>query len=175
MDLYEACICYFLCNMDPSILLLSTDFDLYENWELPGVQDGFRKGSRIRDQIANICWVIEKEREFQKNIYFCFTDYAKTFDCVDHTQKKKKKKWKILTEMEIPGHLIYILKNPYAGQEKTVRDRHGTMGKIQIGKGVYQGHILSLYLFNLYTEYITQNAGWTKHRLEWKLPQEKCQ
>ena len=92
MDLYEACICYFLCNMDPSILLLSTDFDLYENWELPGVQDGFRKGSRIRDQIANICWVIEKEREFQKNIYFCFTDYAKTFDCVDHTQKKKKKK-----------------------------------------------------------------------------------
>ena len=69
MDLYEACICYFLCNMDPSILLLSTDFDLYENWELPGVQDGFRKGSRIRDQIANICWIIKKEREFQKNIY----------------------------------------------------------------------------------------------------------
>ena len=81
-------------------------------------------------------------------------------------KKKKKKKWKILTEMEIPGHLIYILKNPYAGQEKTVRNRHGTMGKIQIGKGVYQGHILSPCLFNLYTEYITQNAGWTKHRLE---------
>ena len=110
MELYEACIGYFLCNMDISILLLSTDFDLYENQELPGVQDGFRKGSRIRDQIANIHWVIEKAREFQKNIYFFFTDYAKTFDCVDH-----KKMWKILTEMGIPDHLTCLLRNLYEG------------------------------------------------------------
>ena len=138
MELYEACIGYFLCNMDISILLLSTDFDLYENQELPGVQDGFRKGSTIRDQIANIHWVIEKAREFQKNIYFCFTDYAKTFDCVDH-----KKMWKILKEMGIPDHLACLLRNLYAGQEATVRTEHGTTDWFQIGKGVRQGCILS--------------------------------
>ena len=106
--------------MDISILLLSADFDLYENRELPGVQDGFRKGSRSRDQIVNIHRVIEKAREFQKNIYFCFTDYAKT-DCVDH-----KKMWEILTEMGIPDHLTCLLRNLYAAQEATVRNRHGS-------------------------------------------------
>ena len=106
-----------------------------------------------RDQIANIHWIIEKAREFQKNIYFCFIDYAKAFDCVDHN-----KQWKILKEMGIPDHLICLLRNLYAGQEATVRTGHGTYW-FQIGKGVRQGCILSPCLFNLYAEYIMRNAG----------------
>ena len=106
-----------------------------------------------RDQIANICWIIEKAREFQKNIYFCFLDYAKAFDCVDHN-----KLWKILKEMGIPDHLTCLLRNLYACQEATVRTGHGT-DWIQIGKGVHQGCILSLCLFNLYAEYIMRNTG----------------
>ena len=101
------------------------------NHELPAVQDGFRKGRGTRDQIANICWIIKKAREFQKNIYFCFIDYAKAFDCVDHN-----KLWTILKEMGIPDHLTCLLRNLYAGQETTVRTGHGTIDWFQIGKGV---------------------------------------
>ena len=124
------------------------------NRELPDVQSGFRKDRRTRDQIANIRWMIEKAREFQKNIYFCFTDYAKAFDCVDHN-----KLWKILREMGIPDHLTCLLRNLYAGQEATVRTGHETTDWFQIGKGVRQGCILSPCLFNLYAEYIMWNAG----------------
>ena len=115
-------------------------------------QAGFREGRGIRDQIANICWIMEKAREFQKNIYFCFIDYAKDFDCVDHNQR-----WKILREMGIPDHLTCLLRNPYAGQEATVRTGHGT-DWFQIGKGVHQGYILSPCLFNFYAEYIMRNV-----------------
>ncbi|KAB0339460.1 hypothetical protein FD755_024946 [Muntiacus reevesi] len=124
------------------------------NRELPDVQADFRKGRGTRDQIANICWITEKAREFQKNIYFCFIDYAKAFDCVDHN-----KLWKILKEMEIPDHLTCLLRNLYACQEATVRTGHGTTDWFQIGKGVSQGCILSPCLFNLYAEYIMRNAG----------------
>ena len=122
--------------------------------ELPDVQAGFRKGRGTRDQIANIRWIMEKARELQKNIYFCFIDYAKAFDCVDHN-----KLWKILQEMGIPDHLVCLLRNLYAGQEATVRTGHGTTDWFQRGKGVHQGCIVSPCLFNLYTEYIMRNAG----------------
>ena len=105
------------------------------------------------DQIANICWIIEKARDFQKNIYFCFIDYAKAFDCVDHN-----KLWKILKEMGIPNHLTCHLRNLYAGQEATVRTGHGTTDWFQIGKEVCQGCILSPCLFNLYAEYIMRDT-----------------
>ena len=124
------------------------------NDELPDVQAGFRRVRGTRDQIANISWIIEKVREFQKNIYFCFIDYAKTFDCVGHN-----KLWKILQEMGIPGHLICLLSNLYAGQEATVRTRQGTTDLFQIGKGVGQGCILSPCFFNLYADYIMRNTG----------------
>ena len=100
--------------------ILQARLQQYMNHELPDVQAGFRKDRGTRDQIANICWIIEKEREFQKNIYFCFIDYAKAFDCVDHN-----KLWKILKEMGIPDHLTHLLRNLYAGQEATVRTGHG--------------------------------------------------
>ena len=118
------------------------------------VHAGFRKGRGTRDQMANICWMIEKVREFQKNIYFCFIDYAKAFDCVDHN-----KLWKILKEMGTPDHMTCLLRNLYVGQETTVRAGHGTADWFQIRKGVCQGCILSSCLFNLYAEYITRNAG----------------
>ena len=124
------------------------------NYDLPDVQAGFRKGRGTRDQIANICWIIEKSREFQKNIYFCFIDYAKAFDCGDH-----QKLWKVLKEMGIPDHLTYLLRNLYAGQEATVRTRHGTTDWFQIGKRVHQGCILSPCLYNLYKECIMRNPG----------------
>ena len=117
------------------------------------VQAGFRKGRGTRDQIANICWIMEKAWEFQKNIYFCFVDYAKAFDCVDHN-----KLWKILKEMGIPYQLTCLLRNLYAGQEATVRTGHGTTDWFQIGKGVCQRCILSLCLLNVYAEYIMRNA-----------------
>ena len=113
------------------------------NEELPDVQAGFRKGRGIRDQIANIRWIIEKAREFQKNTNFCFIDYAKAFDCVDHN-----KLWKILQEMGIPDHLTCLLQNMFAGQEATVKIGHGTKDWFHIGKGVGQGCTLSPYLFN---------------------------
>ena len=108
------------------------------NHELPGVQTGFRKGRGTRYQIANVHWIIKKAREFQKNIYFCFTDYANAFDCVD-----QKKLWKIHKEMGIPDHLTCLLRNLYAGQEATVRTGHGATDWFQIEKGVCQGCILS--------------------------------
>ena len=125
----------------------------YMNRELPDVQTGFRKGRGTRDQIANICWILEKVREFQKNIYFCFIDFAKAFDCVHHN-----KLWKILKEMGIPDHLTCLLTNLYAGQEATVRTGYRTIDWFQIRKGVCQGYILSPCLFNFYAEYIMRNA-----------------
>ena len=110
----------------------------YMNCELPDVHAGSRRGRGTREQTADICWIIEKAREFQKNIYFSFIDYAKAFDCVDHD-----KLWKILKEMGIPDHLTCLLRNLYAGQEATVRTGPGTTGWFQIGKGVHQGYILS--------------------------------
>ena len=112
-------------------------------------------------------WIINKAREFQKNICFCFIDYAKAFDCVGHN-----KLWKILKEMGIPDHLTCLLRNLYAGQEATVRTGHGTTDWFQIGKGVCQGCILSPCLFNLYTEYLMRMLGWRKHKLESRLPGE---
>ena len=124
------------------------------NRELPDVQAHFRKGRGTRDQIVNVRWIMEKAREFQKNIYFCFLDCAKAFDCVDHN-----KLWKILKEMGIPDHLTCFLRNLYAGQEAVVRTGHGTIDWFQIGKGVCQGCILSPCIFNFYAEYIMRNAG----------------
>ena len=126
------------------------------NCELPDVQnpDEFRKGRGTRDQIANIRWIIKKAREYQKNIYFCFLDYTKAIDCVDHS-----KLWKILQEIGIPDHLTCLLRNLYAGQEATLRTGHGTTDWFQIQKGVHQGYILSICLFNLYAKYILRNAG----------------
>ena len=124
------------------------------NLELPDVQAGFRRGRGTRDQIANIRWIMEKAREFQKNIYFCFIDYAKAL-----TVWITKKLWEILKEMGIPDHLICLLRNLYAGQEATVRTGHGITDWFQIGKGVRQGCILSPCLFNLYAEYIMRDAG----------------
>ena len=129
--------------------ILQARLQQYMNRELPDVQGGFRKGRGTRDQTANIRWIIKEAREFQKNIYFCFIDYAKAFDCVDHN-----KLWKILKEMGIPDHLTRLLRNLYAGQEATVRTGHGTTDSFQIRKGVCQGCILSPCLFNLYAEYI---------------------
>ena len=126
----------------------------YMNHELPDVQGRFRKGRRTRDQIANVCWIIEKAIKLQKNIYFCFTDYAKAFDSMNHN-----KLWKILKDMGIPDHLTCLLSNLYTGQEATVRTRHGTTDWFQIGKGVHQDCILSPCLFNLYAEYIMRNTG----------------
>ena len=131
--------------------ILHARLQQYVNRELPDVQAGFRKGRGTRDQIANTHWIIEKAREFQKNI--CFIDYAKAFDCVDHN-----KLWKILQKMGIPDHLICLLRNLHAGQEATVRTGYGRTDWFQIGKGVRQGCILSLCLFNLYAEYIMRNT-----------------
>ena len=133
--------------------ILPVRLQQYVNCEFPDVQAAFRKGRGTRDQIANIHWIIEKTREFQKNIYFCFIDYAKAFDCVDHN-----KLWKILKEMGIPDHLTCLLRNLYAGQEATFRTGHGKTDWFQIWKGVCQGCILSPCLFNLYAEYIMRNT-----------------
>ena len=132
--------------------ILQARLQQYVNWELPHVQAAFRKGRGTRDQIANIHWIVEKE--FQKNIYFCFIDYAKAFDCVDHS-----KLWKILKEMGMPDHLTCLLRNLYADQEATVRTGHGTTDRFHIRKGVRQGCILSQCLFNVCAEYIVRNAG----------------
>ena len=131
------------------LMILQARLQQYANRELPDVQAGFRKGTGTRDQIANIRWIIEKATELQKNIYFCFTDYAKAFDCVD-----QNKLWKTLKRMGIPDHLTCLLRNLYAGQEATLRTGHGTKDWFQIKKGVCQGCILSPSLFNLSEEYI---------------------
>ena len=139
------------------------------NHELPDISAGLRKGRGTRDQIVNICWIIGKAREFQKNIYFLLIDYAKAFDCVNHN-----KLWKILKEMEIKDHLTCLLTNLYAGQEAAVRTGHGTIDWFQIRKEVHQGCIfssciLSSCLFNLYAEYIMQTLGLMNHKLETRL------
>ena len=135
----------------------------YMECELPYVQAGFRKG-RERDQTANIFWMIEKAREFQKNIYLCFIDYAKAFDSLDHS-----KLWKILKKMGIPDNLICLLRNMYAGQEATVRTGHGKTDWFQIGKGICQGCLFATCLFNLNAEYIMRNAGLEEAQLESRL------
>ena len=134
--------------------ILQARLQQYMNHELPDVQADFRKGRGTRDQIANIRWIIKKAREFQKNIHFCFIDYDKAFDSVDHN-----KLWKILKEMGIPDHLTCLWRNLCAGQEATVRTGHGTTDWFQIGKGVCQGCILSPCFFNLYAQYIMRNVG----------------
>jgi len=134
--------------------ILQARLQQYMNRELPDVQAGFRKGRGTRDQIVNIHWIIKKAREFQKNIYFCFIEYAKAYDCVDHI-----KLWKILKEMAIPDHLTCLLRNLYAGQEARVRTGHGATDWFQIGEGIRQGCILSPCLFNLYADYIIRNTG----------------
>ena len=141
--------CAHLTYYNVMFKILQARLQQYVNCELPDVQAGLRKGRGTRDPIANIRWITETVKEFQKNIYFCFIDYAKAFDCVDHN-----KLWKILEEMGIPDHLTCLLPNLYAGQEATVRTGHGTMYWFQIGKGVCQGCIPSPCLFNLYAEYI---------------------
>ena len=150
--------------------ILQARLHQYVNRELPDIQAGFRKGRGTRDQIANICYIMEKAREFQKNIYFCFIDYAKGFDCVDHNEL-----WKILKEMGIPDHLTCLLRNLYAGQEATVRTGHGTTDQFQIGKGVHQGCILSPCLLNFYAEYIMQNARLDEAQAGIKIAREKYQ
>ena len=136
-------------NSKVMLKILQAWHQQYVNYELPDVQAEFRKGRGIRDQIANICWIIKKARKFQKNTYFCFIDYAKAFDSVAHN-----KLWNILKDMGTPDHLTCLLRNLYAHQEATVRTGHGTTDWFQIGKGVHQGCILSPCLFNLYAEYI---------------------
>ena len=147
------------CSNDHTIVLIShaskvmlkilqARFQQYVNRELPDIEAGFRKGRGTRDQIANIHWIIKKAREFQKNIYFCFIDSAKAFDCVDYN-----KLWKILKDMGIPDHLTCLLRNLHAGQKATVRTGHGTTDWLKIRKGVHQGFILSPCLFNLYAEW----------------------
>ena len=127
--------------------ILQARLQQYMNCELPDVQAGFRKDRGTRDQIANIHWIIEKAREFQKNIYFCFIHYAKASDCVDHN-----KLWKFVKEMGMTDHLTCLLRNLYADQETTVRTAHGKTDWFQIRKGVHQGYILSPCLFNLYAK-----------------------
>ena len=139
----------------------------YMNRELPDVQVGFKKGRGTRDQIANICWIIKKAREFQKDIYFCFIDYTKAFDCVDHN-----KLWPILQEMGIPDHLTCLLRNLYAGQEVTVRTGHGTTDWFQIGKEVCQGCILSPCYLTYMQSTSCETRGWIKHKMESRLPEE---
>ena len=134
--------------------ILQARLQQYVSRELPDVQSHFRKGRGTRDQTANIPWIMEKAREFQKNIDFCFIDCTKASDCVDHN-----KLWKILREMGIPDHLTCLLRNLYASQEATVRTGHVTTDWFQIGKGVHQGCILSPCLFNFYAEYIMRNTG----------------
>ena len=134
--------------------LLQAKLQQYVNCELPDVQAGFRKGRGASNQIANICWIIEKAREFQENIYYCFIDYAKASDCVDHN-----KQWKILREMGIPEHLTCLLRNLYAGQEATVRTGHGTKAWFQIGKGICQSYILSPCLFICRVHHVKCWAG----------------
>ena len=124
--------------------ILQASLQQYVNHELQDVQADFRKGRETRNQIANICWIMKKAREFLENIYFCFIDYTKAFDCVDDN-----KLWKILKEMGIPDHLTCLLRNLYAGQETTVRTRHRTTDWLKIGEGVHQGCVLSPCLFNL--------------------------
>ena len=150
--------------------ILQARLQQYVNRELPDVQAGFRKGRETWEQIANIRWIMEKARSFQKNIYFYFIDYAKAFDCVGHN-----KLWKILKEMGIPDHLTCLLRSVYAGQKATVRIGHGKTDWFQIGKWVNQGSILSLCLFNLYEKYIMRNAELDEAQAGIKIARRKYQ
>ena len=143
--------------------ILQARLQQYMSCELPDVQAGFRKGRGTRDQIANIRWITEKAREFQKSVYFCFIHYAKAFDCVDHNKLEKSER------DGNTDHLTCLLRNLYAGQEATVRTKHGTTHWFQIGEGVHQGCILSPCLFNLYAEYIMRNAGLEEAQAEIKI------
>ena len=147
--------------------ILQAKLQQFMNRELPDVQVGFRKGRGTRNQIANIRWIIEKETGFQKNIYFCFIDYAKAFNCVDHN-----KLWKSLQEMGPPGHLTCLLRNVYAGQEAIVRTGHGTIDWLQSGKE----YIKAVYCHPAYLTYMQSTSckmpGWMKHKLESRLPGE---
>ena len=134
--------------------ILQARLQQYVNQELPDVQAGFRKGKGTRNQIASIHWITEKAREFQKDIYFCIIDFTKAFDCVDHNEL-----WKILKEMGMPDHLVCLQRNLGAGQEATIRNRHGTVDWVKILKGEHQGSILSPCLFNFYAEFIMQYVG----------------
>ena len=147
--------------------ILQARLQQYVNHELPDIQAGFRKGTGTRDQMANIQWIIKKSTEFQKNIYFCFIDYAKALDCVDHN-----KLWKILKEKGIPDHPTCLLRNLYAAQEATVRTEHGRTDWFHIGKGLCQDCILSPCLFNLYAEYIMRNTGLEEAQAGSRLPGE---
>ena len=147
--------------------ILQARLQKYLNQELQDAQAGFLKVKGTKNQIANIRWVTGKAREFQKNTYFCFTDYEKAFDCLDYN-----KLWKILKEMEIPEHLTCLLRNLYVGQEVTVRTRHGIMDWFKIGKRICQDCTLSPCLFNLYAEYIMQNIGLDKSQAGIKLAGE---
>ena len=145
--------------------ILQARLQQYMNCQLPDVQVGFRKGRGTRDQIANISWIMEKAREFQKkNVYFWFIGYAKDFDCVDHNKLSK-----ILQEIWIPDHLTHLLRNLYAGQEATVRTGHGTADWFQIGKGVHQGCIFSLCSWTYMQSTSREMLGWKKHKLESRL------
>ena len=150
--------------------ILQARHQQYTNCEFPDVQAGFRKGRGTRDQITNILWIIKKAREFQKNICFCFIDYTKAFDCVDHN-----KMWKILQEVGIPDHLTCLLRNLYACQEATVRTRHGITDWFQIGKGAHQGCMLSVCLFDLYADYIMQNTWLSEAQAGIKIAGRKYQ
>ena len=146
----NCCTISFISHISKVMLkILQARLQQYMNRELPDIQAGFKNGRGTRDQTAKIHWIIKKARAFQKNIYFCFIDYTKPFNCVDHN-----KLWEILKELGLPNCLTCVLRNLYAGQETTVRTGHGTMDCFQIGKGIRQGCILSPSLFNLYEEYI---------------------
>ena len=159
------CNCITLHADKIMLKTLQARLQQYVNCELPDIQVGFRKGRGTSDQIANIQWIIKKARKFQKNIYFCFIDYAKVFECVDHN-----KLWKILKEMGILDHLTCLLRNLYTSQEATVRTGHGTTDWPQIGKGVCQSCILSPCLFNSYAEYIEK--CWARGSTSWN---QDCQ
>ena len=137
----------------------------YVNWGLPDILAGFRKGRGTRNQIASILWILEKTREFQKNIDFYFIDYTKAFDCVGHN-----KPWKILKQMGIPEHLTCLLRKLYAGQEATARTGHGTTDWFKTGKGVWKGYILSSCLFNFLQSTSCKMPGWMNHKLDSRLP-----
>ena len=144
--------------------MINSHFQQYVNHELPDVLAAFKKGRGTRDQIANICWIIEKVREFPKIIYICFIDYAKAYDCVDHSKLENSERdgnlfWDGNSLMGIPDHLTCLLRDLYAGQGATVRTGQGTTNWFHVGKGVRQGCILSHCLFNLHAEYIMRNAG----------------
>ena len=147
--------------------ILQARLQQYMNYELPEVQAGFRNGRGTRNQIANIHWIIKKATEFQKNIFFCFIDYAKAFDCVDHN-----KLWKILKEVGIPDHLSCLLRNLYASQETTVRTGHGLVPNQE--KNMSRLYIVT-FLFNLYAEYIMWNPGLDEAQAGIKIAGGKCQ